>query len=562
MEIAKIHVTGTCARIVSRRPIPEGLIGGYITVEYRDPVWQDLTKTVVFKGAVTRDVVTEERTVTIPAETIAAGKRMLVGFYGTRAEGILAIPTFWADLGAVMAATDPSGDESTDPSLPVWADMLEQVQRIPEEVEKQVPSAVEKYLEENPPSGGVDFETDDTLELESGILSVKTADKVEQGNRLPVTSGAVYEAVTDKLDANKLPEAINTALAQAKASGEFNGAKGDPGATGPAGPEGPQGPQGERGPQGPIGPQGQQGEQGIPGEPGLSAFDYAVQGGYPGTENEFIKKLAGEHLSTTGGDMAGSINMKGHAITGLNPPTQDTEAATKGYVDTAKNEAVSYTNTQVKKAAPRNLLDNSDFTNPVNQRGATSYAGDFIYTIDRWMSGDGTATLSIQDNGVKVYSGSGSLIPYIFQRLEKLRAGTYTFAAKFHSNTSLVSISNYSTDDGAAAPTTDEENGIIVLTFTAEEDFDQYKAYFRLQGASNDNSVVWEWAALYSGVYTAATMPEYHPKGYGAELAECQRYYQIRSANNIAAVDMRPTMRLSSPTITSVTGGYAYSADL
>lgn len=195
MEIAKIHVTGTYARIVSRRPIPEGLIGGYITVEYRDPVWQDLTKTVVFKGAVTRDVVTEERTVTIPAETIAAGKRMLVGFYGTRAEGILAIPTFWADLGTVMAATDPSGDESTDPSLPVWADMLEQVQRIPEEVEKQVPSAVEKYLEENPPSGGVDFKTDHTLTLKDGILSVNTTDRMEQDNTLPMTSAGVFATV-------------------------------------------------------------------------------------------------------------------------------------------------------------------------------------------------------------------------------------------------------------------------------------------------------------------------------------------------------------------------------
>ena len=41
-----------------------------------------------------------------------------------------------------------------------------------------------------------------------------------------------------------------------------------------------------------------------------------------------------------------------------------------------------------------------------------------------------------------------------------------------------------------------------------------------------------KWAALYSGVYTAATMPEYHPKGYVAELAECQRYYQ-----NLSTID-------------------------
>ena len=35
----------------------------------------------------------------------------------------------------------------------------------------------------------------------------------------------------------------------------------------------------------------------------------------------------------------------------------------------------------------------------------------------------------------------------------------------------------------------------------------------------------WKWAALYEGEYTAETLPEYQPKGYGAELAECQRYY-------------------------------------
>ena len=78
----------------------------------------------------------------------------------------------------------------------------------------------------------------------------------------------------------------------------------------------------------------------------------------------------------------------------------------------------------------------------------------------------------------------------------------------------------------------------------------------------NTAAVTIRWAALYEGEYTAETLPEYQPKGYGAELAECQRYYQVRSANNIAAVDMRPTMRLSSPTITCATGGYAYSADL
>lgn len=64
---------------------------------------------------------------------------------------------------------------------------------------------------------------------------------------------AVGDALGEKLGTTELDSAINTALAQAKASGDFNG---------------PQGPQGEQGPQGPQGEQGIQGEQGPQGSKG------------------------------------------------------------------------------------------------------------------------------------------------------------------------------------------------------------------------------------------------------------------------------------------------------
>jgi len=130
MEIAKLQITGTTARIVSRKPIPAGMIGGYITVEYTDPLWLDLTRTVVFQGAVTRIVVTSGNTVQIPAEVIEVGKRLRVGFFGTQEDGTLAIPTFWADLGIAAEAAEPSGDESTDPSLPVWAQLAARIEAL------------------------------------------------------------------------------------------------------------------------------------------------------------------------------------------------------------------------------------------------------------------------------------------------------------------------------------------------------------------------------------------------------------------------------------------------
>lgn len=43
--------------------------------------------------------------------------------------------------------------------------------------------------------GGTTFTTDDTLTLENGVLSVNTAETVEQDNTLPVTSAAVHVAV-------------------------------------------------------------------------------------------------------------------------------------------------------------------------------------------------------------------------------------------------------------------------------------------------------------------------------------------------------------------------------
>ena len=50
--------------------------------------------------------------------------------------------------------------------------------------------------------------------------------------------------------------------------------------------------------------------------------------------------------------------------------------------------------------------------------------------------------------------------------------------------------------------------------------------------ATPGSSINLEWAALYEGEYTAETLPEYQPKGYGAELSECQRYFYKFSSDD------------------------------
>ena len=97
------------------------MIGAQVQIDYNDEIWGSLHKTVVFRGVVTKDVITDAEVVTIPAEVVAKyGVVLRVGIYGVDADGNLAIPTIWADLGIVRDAANPSGDTTTDQSLPVW----------------------------------------------------------------------------------------------------------------------------------------------------------------------------------------------------------------------------------------------------------------------------------------------------------------------------------------------------------------------------------------------------------------------------------------------------------
>lgn len=124
MEVAKIYVNGVNAVVAGLKKIPKGIAGATITVAFGNG-WDGLTKTAVFQGAVTKDVLDIGNVITIPAECVEeSGHRLRVGFYGV-ADETLVIPTLWADLGTIQDAADPSGDTSTDPTLPVWAKMQE-----------------------------------------------------------------------------------------------------------------------------------------------------------------------------------------------------------------------------------------------------------------------------------------------------------------------------------------------------------------------------------------------------------------------------------------------------
>lgn len=170
-------------------------------------------------------------------------------------------------------------------------------------------------------------------------------------------------------------------------------------------------------------------------------------------------------------------------------------------------------NAVFKKAAPRNLLDNSDFRNPVNQRGATSYASSG-YVIDRWKI-PGAITVDVLDSSVKLTCTSTSTANGMSQYYEHPpTAGTKLTVAMMEANGTLHvgSATMPSSSYNVALTTT---NGVKVRLVT-----DRMAIMVPV-----GESIELKWVALYEGEYTAETIPEYQPKGYGAELKECQRYY-------------------------------------
>lgn len=83
------------------------------------------------------------------------------------------------------------GGVHSEPPADVYMQIMEKLNMISDDIG----AAVLDYLEKHPIEGGVDFETDETLTLADGVLSVNTAEGVEKDNTLPVTAAAVYAEV-------------------------------------------------------------------------------------------------------------------------------------------------------------------------------------------------------------------------------------------------------------------------------------------------------------------------------------------------------------------------------
>ena len=196
-----------------------------------------------------------------------------------------------------------------------------------------------------------------------------------------------------------------------------------------------------------------------------------------------------------------------------------------------------------KFGQPRNLLDNSDFRNPVMQAGLNGFHGISKYPIDRWISWESDITLN---------DGYISVATPIDQRV------SLDIVDVHKKYTAALCLSNGQIRcDCATFENTIGSYGLGVYCYAPDgED------YVTVRIASNTDV---KWVALYEGEYTLDTLPEYQPKGYGAELAECQRYYLhnvgqflsgsfMANSNSFRVTVPLPVPMRVNPTVTLVNG--------
>ena len=176
--------------------------------------------------------------------------------------------------------------------------------------------------------------------------------------------------------------------------------------------------------------------------------------------------------------------------------------------------------------APKNLLDNSDFTNPVNQRGVTAISAK-EYHIDRWRAGSNRGIASITTDGLELTNTVTSGLYYY----EQVIGETNDFLGKVVTGVAYLSNGEIAVASGVfPADDVTENTQIAEVIFGDGCSFRLHKLtetqHFLYQFVIPEglNTMV-KRVAVYQGEYTVETLPEYRPKGYGAELAECQRYF-------------------------------------
>ena len=209
----------------------------------------------------------------------------------------------------------------------------------------------------------------------------------------------------------------------------------------------------------------------------------------------------------------------------------------------------------------KNELDNPDFR--VNQRGQNEYSTG--YTVDRWYISTDKCKAAPEPNGIRLTATATltSNTHAFWQNIEfPLAPGKYTLSLKAADVTgvwaarirTVTAAGDYV--DSYYTPRLQAGINSVTVDLSDSEYISAVSIGFN-KGNEAGNSLKLAWAKLEGG--SLAT--PFVPPDYAAELAKCQRFYQVRTTNDIDPLDLRPSMRTITD-IKAVEGGYAYVAEL
>ena len=244
------------------------------------------------------------------------------------------------------------------------------------------------------------------------------------------------------------------------------------------------------------------------------------------------------------GDVTAQAGDYTAAQVGARPDSWMPSAADVGAVDgaTGQGSAVRISN--------RNLLDNGDFRNPVNQRGQTSYTGNG-YGIDRWRvsTNNSTAAVSVGDGCIDFTSDASGTYINFTSAVEKVQPGNYTLSFLVDDHTKAQQIY---VQGGASASVFD--SNLLTLPFSVAETSAiavgiQKKAAsstLKIYAAKLELGSVQTLAHQENSVWVLNDPPP----NCAEELAKCQRYYQLYASaaqRPTNGADCRPVMRIANP---------------
>lgn len=209
----------------------------------------------------------------------------------------------------------------------------------------------------------------------------------------------------------------------------------------------------------------------------------------------------------------------------------------------------------------KNELDNPDFR--INQRGQAEYTTG--YTVDRWYISTDKCKAAPETNGIRLTATATltSNTHAFWQNNEfPLPPGKYTLSLKAADVTgvwaarirTVTAAGDYV--DSYYTPRLQAGINSVTVDLSDSEYISAVSIGFN-KGTEAGNSLKLAWAKLEGG--SLAT--PFVPPDYAAELAKCQRFYQVRTTNDIDPLDLRPSMRTITD-IKAVEGGYAYVAEL